>query len=136
MISLTQVPVGALLRRLKLVGFFYVQVTRRRNVSNSTVSLTNQQRGRNDILVCSRTLKQVTKMVQFLLGTKSVHFFSNLRQFSLINLSTSLTHLKDVGFIQVLVGSHLDVLCCSVPLRYQFVHCYGVSNWLVFSTSQ
>ena len=135
MISLTQVPVGALLRRLKLVGFFYVQVTGR-NVSNSTVSMTNQQRGRNDILICSRTLKQVTKMVQFLLGTKSVHFFSNLRQFSLINLSTSLTHLKDVGFIQVLVGSHLDVLCCSVPLRYQFVHCYGVSNWLVLSTSQ
>ena len=135
MISLTQVPVGALLRRLKLVGFFYVQVTGR-NVSNSTVSMTNQQRGRNDILICSRTLKQVTKMVQFLLGTKSVHFFSNLRQFSLINLSMSLTHLKDVGFIQVLVGSHLDVLCCSVPLRYQFVHCYGVSNWLVLSTSQ
>ena len=135
MISLTQVPVGALLRRLKLVGFFYVQVTGR-NVSNSTVSMTNQQRGRNDILICSRTLKQVTKMVQFLLGTKSVHFFSNLRQFSLINLSTSLTHLKDVGFIQVLVGSHLDVLSCSVPLRYQFVHYYGVSNWLVLSTSQ
>ena len=55
-------------------SFFYVSVRHCRNVSNRSDLLTYQVRRCDDVSACSRTLKSVTKMGQFLLGTKAVHF--------------------------------------------------------------
>ena len=54
-VSQTQVLVVTLLRRPKLVGFIYVPVRRRKDVSNKSVSLTYQLRRRHDVLAWSAT---------------------------------------------------------------------------------
>ena len=53
---------------------FYVQVRHCRNVSNRSILLTYQLRRCDDVSAWFRMLKLVTKMDQFLLGTKAVHF--------------------------------------------------------------
>ena len=53
---------------------FYVQVRHCRNVSNRSILLTYQLRLCDDFSAWFRTLKLITKMDQFLLGTKAVHF--------------------------------------------------------------
>ena len=90
------VPVGTLLQRLKLVGFIYVTVKRRKNISDRSTLLMYQLRRRDDVSTWSRTFKLVTKMGQFLLGTKAVYFSGTS--------SGSVTlkyhqRLKDVGLI-------------------------------------
>ena len=66
-----------LLRRLKLVGFIYVPVRRRKNVSNRSVLLTYQLRRRDDVSAWSRTLILVTKIDQFYLGTRQYLFLKS-----------------------------------------------------------
>ena len=87
-----------LVRRLKLVGFIYVPVKRRKNVSSRSVLLTYQLRRCDDVLAPSRTFKLASKMSPFLLGTRQ-YVFRHLRWFSVIKVlaSTSLQHLKDVA---------------------------------------
>ena len=103
LVSLTQVPVGTSLRRLKLVGFIYVPVRRCKNVSNRSVLLTHQLR-RDDVSAWSRAFKLVSKMGQFLLGTRQ-YVYRHLPWFSFIKVPvrTLLQHLKDIGIIQVLI---------------------------------
>ena len=49
---------------------------RRKNVSNRSVLLTYQLRRRDDVSAWSETFKLVTKMGQFLLGTKVVRLLA------------------------------------------------------------
>ena len=59
-----------------LVVFIYVPVRRHKDVSNRSVLLKYQLRRRDDVLLWSRTFKLVTKMGQFLLGTRQyVRFY-------------------------------------------------------------
>ena len=92
--------IGTSLRGLKLVCFIYVLVRRRKNISNRSLLLMYQLRHRGDVSAWSRKFKLVTKMGQFLLGTRQ-YVFRHLRWFSLIKVpaSTSLQRLKDVGLI-------------------------------------
>ena len=53
---------------------FKVSVRHCRNVSDRSVLLTCQLRHCDDVSVWSRTLKLVTKMGQFPLGSMAVHF--------------------------------------------------------------
>ena len=78
LVSLTNVPVGRSPRRLKLVGFFYVPVRSRKNVSNRPVLLTYQFRRRDDVSAWSRTVILVTKMDQFYLGTRRLSLVHDL----------------------------------------------------------
>ena len=62
--------------RLKLVGFIYVPVKCRKNVSRRSVLLTYQLRRCDDVLSLSRTFKLVSKISQFLGGVLGSTFFS------------------------------------------------------------
>ena len=108
LLSLTQVPVGTSLRHLKLLGFIYVPVRRRKSISNRSDLLTYQSKHRDDLSSRSRMFELVNKMGQFVLDTTS-QVFRHLRCFSLIKVSAStlLQHLSGVGFIWVLVVSSL-----------------------------
>ena len=55
----TYVPVGTLLRRLKLVSFIYVPVRHCKDVSNRSVSLTYQLQRRDDVLAWSTTYRPI-----------------------------------------------------------------------------
>ena len=57
--SLTYVPIGTSLRRLKLVGFIHVPVRRRKDVSNRSISLTYQLWHRYDVLAWYATSRPI-----------------------------------------------------------------------------
>ena len=114
---------------------FYVQVRHCRNVSNRSILLTYQLRRCDDFSAWFRTLKLITKMDQFLLGTKAVHFSqtsggSASLRYQCYNISKTSVSLS----YQLL--PICDVLSWSFSLRYQLVRCYNVSNWLVLSSIQ
>ena len=114
---------------------FYVQVRHCRNVSNRSILLTYQLRLCDDFSAWFRTLKLITKMDQFLLGTKAVHFSqtsggSASLRYQCYNISKTSVSLS----YQLL--PICDVLSWSFSLRYQLVRCYNVSNWLVLSSIQ
>ena len=100
LVSLTYVPAGKSVQRLKLIGFIYVPVRRRKNVSNRSILLTFQLKRRDDVAAWSRALILVTKMDQFYLVTRQ-YVFRHLRWFNLIKVpaSTPLQRLKDVSLI-------------------------------------
>ena len=138
LVSLTQVPVATSLRCLKLVEFFYVPVRHCKNVSDRSVLLAYQLKRCDDLSAWSTTLKLVTKMGQFLLGTKAVHFsqtsggsaslkYQLVRRYNISKASLSFSYqLRPL----------CDVLSWSVSLRQQLVRCYDFSNWLVLSYCQ
>ena len=74
LVSLINVPVGTSLVYFKLIGFIYVPVRRRKNVSNRSTLLTYHLRRRDDLSAWSRTLILVTKMDAFYLGTRQYVF--------------------------------------------------------------
>ena len=83
---------------------FYVPLRHCRNISNRSVLLTQQLR-RDDVSAWSRTLKLVTKLGQFLLGTKAVHFSQTSGGSA--SLRPVLRHIKNVGLTQLLLATYL-----------------------------
>ena len=62
-------PVVILLGDLRLVDFVYVPLRRRKDVSNRPVLLTYQLRRRDNVSAWSSSVKLVTRMGRFILGT-------------------------------------------------------------------
>ena len=85
-----------------MFGFIYVQVIRRKDVSNSPVLLAYQLQRRDDVLAWYETFKLVSKMGHFW-GMLVSTFLRHLRWFShfWIPASASLRCLKDDSRIQV-----------------------------------
>ena len=138
MVSLTQVPDNISSQHLNLVEFFYARVGHCRNVSNMSVLLTYQLRRCDDASAWSRTLKLVTKMGHFPLGTKAVHFSETSGGSA--SLRYQLVRCYNISKTSVSFSYQLRPLCgvlrWSVSLRYQLVHCYDLSNQLVLSYYQ
>ena len=109
-----------------------------RNLSNRSVLLTYQLRRCDEVSSWSRTLKLVTKLGQFLLGTKAVHFSQTSS--GSVSLRYQVVSRYNISKTSVLFSYKLrplcDVLSWSVSLRYQVVRCYDVSNWLYLSSYQ
>ena len=74
LVSHIQVPAVTSLGRLRFIGFVYVPLRRRKDVSNRSVLLTYQLRRRDNVSAWSRTFKLVTRMGQFILGTRQQIF--------------------------------------------------------------
>ena len=117
---------------------FYVQVRHCRNVSNRSILLTYQLRRCDDFSAWFRTLKLITKMDQFLLGTKAVHFSQTSGGSA--SFKYQLLRCSNISKVSLSFSYQLrplcDVLSWSVSLSYQLVRCQDVSNWLVLSSYQ
>ena len=112
-----------------LLSFFYVSVRHFSNVLNRPVLLMHQSRRCDDVSVWSRTLKLFTKMSQFPLDTKPVHFSQNssgssslkyqlVRRHNISNISSHLQLLTytscDLSVTCSVGQSHLGINCCVV----------------------
>ena len=118
------------LRCLKLVEFFYVPVRHCKNVSDRSVLLTYQLRRCDDLSAWSTTLKLVTKMGQFLLGTKAVYFSQTYGGST--SLRYQLVRRYNISKTPVSFSYQLrplcDVLSWSVSFRYQIGWFYLPTN--------
>ena len=125
-------------RRLKLVEFLYVSVRHCRSVSNRSVLLTYRLRGCRDVSAWSSTLKLVTKLGQFLLGTKVVYFSQTFA--CSVSLKSKLVRRYNISKALVSFSYQLrplcDLLSLSVSLGYQLLRRCDVLNWLVLSSYQ
>ena len=107
---------------------FYVPVRHRKNVSNRFVLLTYQFRRRDDVSALSRALKLVSKMCQFLLGTKAVHFSGTSGGSTLLKYQL----VPRYNISKTTVSFRYQLL----PLCNVLSWCHLGISWYVITTSQ
>ena len=125
-----------------------------RNVSNRSVFLTYQLRRWDDVSAWSRTLKLVSKIDQFLLDPKTVHFsqttdgsaslkYQLIHHYNISKTSVSFRYyvqppqrvklVSPTGFIFLLIRRHKDVTNRSVSFTYKLWRHVDDSAWFAIN---
>ena len=102
--SVSLIPVGMSLRYFKLVGFIYLSVRRRKEVSNRSTLLTYHLRRRDDLSAWSSTFILVTKM-DILFGYQTERFSG------ICGGSVSLRYYQYVATMSQRCRFHLGISC-------------------------